>query len=70
MARMSRFLEAMQQLEQVINVFLNVDTTVAFVWVGLLPRHLHMTDHVDELFACCLRELMQIYINRGRSDFS
>lgn len=62
MARMSRFLEAMQQLEQVVNVFLNVDTTVAFVWVGLLPCRLHMTDHLNELFACRLRELIQIYV--------
>lgn len=32
MSRMSKFLEAMQQLEQVISVFLNVSAFVAFVW--------------------------------------
>lgn len=34
MSRMSKFLEAMQQLEQVISVFLNVNEVVAFIWVG------------------------------------
>lgn len=34
MSRMSKFLEAMQQLEQVISVFLNVSAFVAFVWVS------------------------------------
>lgn len=32
MSRMSRFLEAMQQLEQVVSVFLNVSAAVAFIW--------------------------------------
>jgi hypothetical protein len=31
---MSKFLEAMQQLEQVISVFLNVSKVVAFIWVS------------------------------------
>lgn len=34
MSRMSKFLEAMQQLEQVISVFLNVSEVVAFIWVS------------------------------------
>lgn len=34
MSRMSKFLEAMRQLEQVISVFLNVSETVAFIWVS------------------------------------
>ena len=33
MKRLSKFLEAMSQLEQVVTVFLNVHETVAFVWV-------------------------------------
>ncbi|ROW06784.1 hypothetical protein VMCG_04013 [Cytospora schulzeri] len=32
MARLSKFLEAMEQLEQVVSVFLNVNSSVAFVW--------------------------------------
>lgn len=34
MSRMSKFLEAMTQLEQVISVFLNVSEVVAFIWVS------------------------------------
>lgn len=34
MSRMSKFLEAMQQLEQVVSVFLNVSEVVAFIWVS------------------------------------
>lgn len=34
MSRMSKFLEAMQQLEKVISVFLNVSEAVAFIWVS------------------------------------
>jgi hypothetical protein len=32
MKRISKFLEGMEQLSKVIEVFLNVDSTVAFVW--------------------------------------
>lgn len=32
--RMSKFLEAMKQVEQVVKVFLNVHEVVAFVWVS------------------------------------
>lgn len=35
MRRISKFLEAMKQLEQVISVFLNVSSAVAFIWVSL-----------------------------------
>lgn len=34
MSRMSKFLEAMHQLEQVVSVFLNVSEAVAFIWVS------------------------------------
>lgn len=34
MSRVSKFLEAMQQLEQVVSVFLNVSEFVAFIWVS------------------------------------
>lgn len=34
MSRMSKFLEAMQQLEQVVSVFLNASEFVAFIWVS------------------------------------
>ena len=34
--RLSKFLEAMKQVEQVIKVFLNVHEVVAFVWVSHL----------------------------------
>lgn len=34
MSRMSKFLETMQQLEQVVSVFLNVSEVVAFIWVS------------------------------------
>lgn len=33
--RMSRFVEGMNQLGQVVEVFLNVDATVAFVWAPI-----------------------------------
>jgi len=33
MRRLSKFIEGMSQLSQVIEVFLNVNNTVAFVWV-------------------------------------
>ena len=33
MRRLSKFLEAMSQLEEVVKVFLNVHEAVAFVWV-------------------------------------
>lgn len=47
MSRMSKFLEAMRQLEQVISVFLNVSEAVAFIWVSTsmttcaCPKRLH-----------------------------
>ena len=34
MNRLGKFLEAMTQIEQVVQVFLNVSEVVAFVWVG------------------------------------
>jgi hypothetical protein len=34
MRRVSKFIEGMSQLGQVIEVFLNVNNTVAFVWVS------------------------------------
>lgn len=38
MARLSKFLEAMEQLEQVVSVFLNVSSSVAFVWVSCVAQ--------------------------------
>ena len=35
MQRISKFLEGMNQLGQVVEVFLNVDSTVAFVWAPI-----------------------------------
>jgi len=35
MRRIQKFLEAMTQLSKVIEVFLNVDSTVAFVWAPI-----------------------------------
>jgi len=35
--KISKFLEAMKQIEQVVTVFLNVHEIVAFVWVGSHP---------------------------------
>ena len=37
MARLSKFLEAMEQLEQVVSIYLNVSSFVAFVWVSDAP---------------------------------
>lgn len=37
LSRLSKFLEAMTQIEQVVQVFLNVSEVVAFVWVSALP---------------------------------
>jgi hypothetical protein len=34
MKRIAKFIEAMTQLGQVVEVFLNVENTVAFVWVS------------------------------------
>ena len=34
--RISQFLEAMSQIEQLVNVFLNASNVVAFVWVSRL----------------------------------
>jgi hypothetical protein len=34
MKRIAKFIEAMTQLGQVVEVFLNVESTVAFVWVS------------------------------------
>ena len=34
MKRVEKFLEAMAQLDQVVNVYLNVDRMVAFIWVS------------------------------------
>jgi hypothetical protein len=34
MANMGKFIEAMTQLGQVVEVFLNVTSTLAFIWVG------------------------------------
>jgi hypothetical protein len=39
--RVSKFLEAMKQVEQVVNVFLNVHESVAFVWVSARALHSH-----------------------------
>lgn len=33
--RLSKFLEAMSQIEQLVQIFLNVSNTVAFVWVSI-----------------------------------
>lgn len=35
MNRITKFLEAMTQLSKVVEVFLNVDSTVAFVWAPI-----------------------------------
>jgi hypothetical protein len=35
--RISKFLEAMKQVEQVVTVFLNVHEVVAFIWVSVQP---------------------------------
>jgi len=35
MKRIAKFIEAMTQLGQVVEVFLNVENTVAFVWVSI-----------------------------------
>lgn len=43
MSRMSKFLEAMRQLEQVISVFLNVSEVVAFIWVSTATQILERT---------------------------
>jgi len=40
--KVSKFLEAMKQIEQVVKVFLNVHEVVAFIWVsaaGSLYKH-------------------------------
>lgn len=50
MSRMSKFLEAMQQLEQVVSVFLNVSEVVAFIWVSA-------TAASQVLSAMCKREI-------------
>lgn len=36
LSRLSKFLEAMSQIEQVVTIFLNVSNVVAFVWVSIL----------------------------------
>jgi hypothetical protein len=38
MRRLSKFLEAMSQIEHVVKVFLNVHEVVAFVWVRALYK--------------------------------
>jgi hypothetical protein len=35
MRRLSKFIEGMSQLGQVMEVFVNVDATVAFIWVRI-----------------------------------
>lgn len=37
MNRLSKFLEAMKQLEEVVSVFLNVSSSAAFIWVRCPP---------------------------------
>jgi hypothetical protein len=34
LGRLSKFLEAMSQIEQLVHIFLNVSNVVAFVWVS------------------------------------
>jgi hypothetical protein len=35
--KIAKFIEAMTQLGQVVEVFLNVENTVAFIWVSIKP---------------------------------
>jgi len=37
--KISKFLEAMKQIEQVVTVFLNVNEVVAFIWVRRTPGY-------------------------------
>lgn len=47
MRRISKFIEGMSQLGQVMEVFLNVNNSVAFVWVrALMPVELD-TEHAE-----------------------
>lgn len=36
LGRMSRFLDAMEEIEKLVSIFLNVSEAVAFIWVSLL----------------------------------
>lgn len=47
--RLSKFLEAMKQIEQVITVFLNVNEVVAFIWVC---AHSHFAGKMAVAFRC------------------
>jgi len=44
--KVSKFLEAMKQIEQVVTVFLNVNEVVAFIWVRHRPRYNFHSDLV------------------------
>jgi len=52
MRRVSKFVEGMSQLGQVIEVFLNVNNSVAFVWVRTLI-------HVEKRNRTCLSCVLQ-----------
>lgn len=62
MSRMSKFLEAMQQLEQVISVFLNVSAFVAFVWVSAVATSWVCPD-------VCRGESLTFVLQRDPSNF-
>lgn len=51
--RIRKFLEGMQQVEQLVKVFLNVSEVVAFVWVSVLDPRAECATR--QLANCCLK---------------
>lgn len=44
-SRINRFLDAMEQIEKLVSIFLNVSEAVAFIWVRLfIPSHSVVTN--------------------------